>query len=287
MWPSGSAPRARVRVGDHSKAETLVRRIKAFAEVTGMFYNGVFQDQMKSLPSDFESRAKQRANPRRVYPLVMLSVTYETLIYKFVVQLWSQAMKLLYHLEHTQKSVARPHVFQALRMVMKGRDNDYAMAWVWPSHLMDVTAPDSDFMSGYEEFKADGLLAVAMGGMAAFSVLTSNKKPGTKATGAGGADGDELESLDGAVDLGAVAPAAPKGAYGKDADKKAGDQKPKGVAYAAARDVFGPDYSASVVQWCKSMRSASPKSFGRRFHVTGSVRVEVQLRLALRSLITA
>ena len=57
----------------------------------------------------------------------MLSVTYETPMFKFVVQLRSQAIKLLYHLEHTQKSVARPHVFQALRMVMKGRDKNFEM----------------------------------------------------------------------------------------------------------------------------------------------------------------
>ena len=72
----------------------------------GMLYNDVFQDQLEVLASDFESLAKQRANSRRIYPLV----TYETLIYKFVVQLRSQARKLLYHLEHMQKSVARPHV---------------------------------------------------------------------------------------------------------------------------------------------------------------------------------
>ena len=220
MWPSGNAQRARVRVGDHTKAETLVRRIKAFAELAGMFYNDVFQDQLEVLASGVESLAKQRANSRRVYPLVMLSVTYETLMFKFVVQLRSQAMKLLYHLEHMQKPVARPHVFQALRMVMKGRDKDFDMAWSWPSHLMDVTAPDSDFMRVYEEFKVNGMLAVAMGGMAAFSVPTTNKKPGTGAAGADVADGDELASQDGAVDLGAVAPAAPKV---KDADKKAND----------------------------------------------------------------
>ena len=113
-------------------------------------------------------------------------------------------------------------------MVMKGRDKNFAMAWVWPSHLMDVTAPDSDFMRVYDEFKADGLLAVATGGMAAFSVPTSNKKPGTGDTGAGGAGGGEIESQDGAIDLGIVAPTAPKGAHGKDADKKVGDQKPRG-----------------------------------------------------------
>ena len=39
-----------------------------------------------------------------------------------------------------------------------------------------------------------------MGGMAAFSVPTSNKKPGTGATGAGGADGDELERAAGGDD---------------------------------------------------------------------------------------
>ena len=58
--------------------------------------------------------------------------------------------------------MARPHVFQALRMVMKGRDKDFDMAWSWPSHLMDVTAPDSDFMRVYEEFKVNGMLAVTL-----------------------------------------------------------------------------------------------------------------------------
>ena len=210
VWPSGNAQRSRVRVGDHTKSETLVRRIKAFAEVAGMFYNDVFQDQLEVLASDFESLAKQRANSRRIYPLVMLSVTYETLIYKFVVQLRSQAMKLLYHLEHMQKSVARPHVFQALRMVMKGRDKDFDMAWTWPSHLMDVTAPDSDFMRVYEEFKVNGMLAVTMGGMAAFSVPTTNKKPGTGTSGAGLADDDGLAGQDEAADVGAASPAAQK-----------------------------------------------------------------------------
>ena len=242
VWPSGNAQRSRVRVGDHTKSETLVRRIKAFAEVAGMFYNDVFQDQLEVLASDFESLAKQRANSRRIYPLVMLSVTYETLIYKFVVQLRSQAMKLLYHLEHMQKSVARPHVFQALRMVMKGRDKDFDMAWTWPSHLMDVTAPDSDFMRVYEEFKVNGMLAVTMGGMAAFSVPTTNKKPGTGTSGAGLADDDGLAGQDEAADVGAASPAAQK------TDKKTADQKSKGGPNSTVRQIFGPEYAAGVVQ---------------------------------------
>ena len=79
------------------------RRIKAFAEVAGLFYNDVFQDQLESLASDLESLAKQRANSRRVCPLVMLSVAYEALMNKFIVQLRSQAMELLFQLEHMQK----------------------------------------------------------------------------------------------------------------------------------------------------------------------------------------
>ena len=244
VWPSGNAMRSRVRVGNHTKAETLVRRIKAFAEVAGMFYNDVFQGQLEVLASDFESLAKQRANSRRIYPLVMLSVAFETLMFKFVVQLRSQAMKLIYHLEHMQKSVVRPHVFQALRMVMKGRDKDFDMAWTWPSHFMDVTAPDSDFMRVYEEFKVDGLLAVTMGGMAAFSVPTTNKKPGTGASGAEVDDGGELAGQEEAADVVAAASAAAQ----KDADKKITALKAKGGANSTVRNVFGPEYAAGVVQ---------------------------------------
>ena len=180
-----------------------------------------------------------------MYPLVLLSVTYETLIYKFVVQLRSQAMKPLYHLEHMQKSVARPHVFQALRMVMKGRDKDFDMAWSWPSHLMDVTAPDSGFMRVYEEFKVNGMLAVTMGGMAVFSVPTTNKKPGAGASGAEVADGGDFAGQDEDADAGAVVPA---GQNVKDAGKKANDQKSKGGPDATVRNVFGPEYAAGVVQ---------------------------------------
>ena len=84
-----------------------------------------------------------------------------------------------------------------------------------------------------------------MGGMAAFSVPTTNKKPGTGASGAELADGDELAGQDGAADAGAVVPAAQKV---KDAGKKGNDQKSKGGANATVRNVFGSEYAAGVVQ---------------------------------------
>ena len=83
------------------------------------------------------------------------------------------------------------------------------------------------------------------GAVAAFSVPTTNKKPGTGASGAELADGDELAGQEGAADAGAVVPAAQKT---KDADKKAADQKSKGGPDSTVRQVFGPEYAAGVVQ---------------------------------------
>ena len=137
-WPSGDVPRARVRVGDHSKPELLVRRLKAFAELVGMFYNSMVADQLVTLASDFAFLADKRANGRRVYPLVMLSVAYETLMFKFMVAVRSQAIKLIFHLEHMQKSVVRPHLFTNLRLAMMGRDENRGMAFVWPSFFMNA-----------------------------------------------------------------------------------------------------------------------------------------------------
>ena len=127
----------------------------------------------------------------------MLSVAYETPMFKFMVAVRSQAIKLIFHLEHMQKSVVRPHLFTNLRLTMMGRDENRGMAFVWPSFFMNVKAADSDFALVYEEFKAEGLLAVTMGGMAAFSVPTV-KKTGTSASGAGDVahddDGDETDA---------------------------------------------------------------------------------------------
>ena len=133
-WPSGDVPRRRVRVGGADKEkeykpETVVKKIRAFAELVRMFYNSKLAEQLETLATDFGALAAYRVSNVRKYPLVLLVSCYESLMFSYVLGVRLQINDLINHLEHMGKSVRRQHIQGNLRLAMAGRSADREMAF--------------------------------------------------------------------------------------------------------------------------------------------------------------
>ena len=114
-WPSGDVPRRRVRVGGADKekeykSETVVKKMRAFAQLVRMFYNVQLAEQLETLATGFGALAAYRVSNVRKYPLVLLVSCYEPLMFSYVLGVRLQINNLINHLEHMGKSVRRQHI---------------------------------------------------------------------------------------------------------------------------------------------------------------------------------
>ena len=132
-WPTGDVARRRVRVGGADKPETVVKKMKAFAELVRMFYNASLANQLEVLADDSGTLAAVRVNQVRKYPLVLLISCYESLMFSYVLGVRLQINQLINHLEHMGKFVRKQHIQGNLRLAMAGRGADREMAFSFPA----------------------------------------------------------------------------------------------------------------------------------------------------------
>ena len=172
------------------KPETVMKKMRAFAQLVRMFYNSNLADQLETLATDFGTLAAYRVSNVRKYPLVLLVSCYESLMFSYVLGVRLQINDLINHLEHMGKSVRRQHIQGNLRLAMAGRTSDRQMAFDWPIHFESVLEPDSCFHEFWNERTAAGIVSLTAAGNGFSVPVVKSSRSGTGASGAAGTDGE-------------------------------------------------------------------------------------------------
>ena len=74
-WPAGNMARSRVQqIGGYEKQEEdFLKKLRAFAEVAGVFYNSKWGAKIKMMAADFKVLAEIREEGHAVYPIELLA----------------------------------------------------------------------------------------------------------------------------------------------------------------------------------------------------------------------